>query len=236
MRYFDHDTEAGKNDLIVSLRLEHGSAAIDAYWTLLEYIYFYEKPFVLDENRAETKSVSHWLGIGFDVLKTYVESMIQLGLFVIVDCDSSGVCITSERAERNIARYQARAETARQNGSKGGRKPKRNRNKTQSVSKQNPGLTQSGGKGKGKGIESYSLSNSYAKGADAEKSAPLSDSEVFDWVDKNYPDEQSSFTQEAIANTLKHRQHQEELEAESVPCPPELKVYRGGGLCSTDTN
>ena len=48
----------------------------------------------------------------------------------------------SERAAKNIEAYQKRAKTARQNGAKGGRKPKANRTLTQSKPNPNPTLTQ----------------------------------------------------------------------------------------------
>ena len=36
MHSFDHNTHAADDDAIMALRLEHGGAAVDAYWTLLE--------------------------------------------------------------------------------------------------------------------------------------------------------------------------------------------------------
>jgi len=124
MRYFDHDTHAADDDAIMALRLEHGSVAIDCYWTLLEKMYRDESPLNLfgsnGETNMETKSVSHRLCIGCDELKKYVSAMLDLGLF-----NGSVENLFSDRAMKNIASYQARVETARQNGKKGGRKPTR---------------------------------------------------------------------------------------------------------------
>ena len=152
MRYFDHDTEACKDDLIMALRLEHGGAAVDAYWAILEYIYFYETALVFSSNRPETKSVLHWLVLDYETLKTYILTMEKLGLiFTEKDEENDAIIVHSERAKDNIERYQQRVETARQNGKKGGRKPKANRSKTKSVNLANPEKSKSGGKGKGKG-------------------------------------------------------------------------------------
>ena len=122
MRYFDHDTQAADDDRVMALRLRHGGAAVDCYWTLLEKMYRDERPVNLfgsdGETNVETESVSHRLCIGVETLKEYVSTMLQIGLF-----DGDMGCITSERALRNIEGYRARAETARQNGKKGGRKP-----------------------------------------------------------------------------------------------------------------
>lgn len=124
VRYFDHDTTAASDDLIMALRIEHGGAAVDCYWALLEKIHKDEAPLNLfgtdGETNAETKSVSHRLCIGSDELKTYVSAMLGLGLF-----EGTVENLTSRRAEKNIEAYQRKAETARHNGKSGGRKPKR---------------------------------------------------------------------------------------------------------------
>lgn len=123
MQYFDHDTHAADDDAIMALRLEHGGAAVDAYWTLLEKIYRDERPVNLfgtdGETNAETKSVAHRLCIGCDELMEYVAAMLEVGLL-----DGDVENLYSVRAMHNINAYQRRAETARENGKKGGRKPK----------------------------------------------------------------------------------------------------------------
>jgi len=142
MKYFDHDTDAGKDELIQALRLECGGAAVDAYWTILEAIYRDETDWVFSANRAETKSVSHWLGLGLDTFETYILKMAEVGLFSIEKDGENGYVIHSERAAENIAAYQKRAKAARQNGAKGGRKPKANRTLTKGKPKANQTLTQ----------------------------------------------------------------------------------------------
>ena len=54
MRYFDHDTTASKDDGIMALRCDHGSAAVDAYWAIIEKMYADEAPV----NRLGTSTVS----------------------------------------------------------------------------------------------------------------------------------------------------------------------------------
>lgn len=142
MRYFDHDTHAADDDAIMALRLEHGGAAVDCYWTLLEMMYRDEKPIELfdkpTENqggnqvgtKAVTKSVSHRLCIGSDTLFLYVSTMLELELL-----DGTVENLYSARAMRNIEAYRAKQETARQNGKKGGRKPSRKPKANQGGSK-----------------------------------------------------------------------------------------------------
>lgn len=137
MRYFNHDTNAASDDLVLQLRMEHGGAAIDAYWTILEYIYGEEQPLAFGENRRETKVVMHRLCVGFDTLEKYVKTMVDLGLLLSRKYrDDNYHLISSIRADEAIESYHARAETARQNGKKGGRprKPNANPDETQSVS------------------------------------------------------------------------------------------------------
>lgn len=118
MRYFDHDTGAASDDGIMALRIEHGGAAVDCYWTLLEKMYRDEAPINLSETNAETKSVCHRLCIGYETLETYVSTMLEYGLF-----EGGMESLYSTRAMLNITAYQQKCETARQNGKKGGRKP-----------------------------------------------------------------------------------------------------------------
>ena len=64
----------------------------------------------------------------------------------------------------------------------------------------------------------------YAGGAGAVKAAPHSGmitSDVFAWVDENYPDH--------IAEQLEHRAKEEQLKAASVPCPPDIAAKVKGG-------
>ena len=138
MLYFDHDTSAGDDDKIVVLRDEHGGAAVDAYWTVLERIYKDETDLVFGKNQVQTKALTRRLGLGFEQLQTFVNAFLDIGLFEDIATDeqhSQGLSVLhSKRAAENIAAYRERKETARRNGSKGGRKPKRNRTLTKSVS------------------------------------------------------------------------------------------------------
>ena len=126
MRYFDHDTTAASDDLIMALRLEHGGAAVDCYWAIIEQIYRDEQPAVIAENQPGTKALSVRLAIAYQVLETYVNTMISYGLLYIVENSENGcMYVTSKRAEENIKAYQAKCEKARLNGAKGGNKTKR---------------------------------------------------------------------------------------------------------------
>lgn len=200
MRYFDHDTTASRDYGITALRLEHGSQAVDCYWVLLEKIYEDEGAINLAETNAETKSVLHILGIGFEDLKTYVLTMVELGLF---EGDIS--CLTSERATANIDTYQKKQETARQNGKLGGRKPKQKPSRFSSGNQsRNQGACKKRKEKKGVGFDFTKPNATVLDGAGAEKTAPsTTEQEIFDEVDRLYSD--------------------------SVPCPQEILDKMKGG-------
>lgn len=133
MQYFNHDTTAASDDLLMALRLEHGGAAVDCYWTIIEQIYREERPAIIGENRPETKALSVRLAIAYQVLIEYVQTMISYGLLVAVEnLESDALVVTSTRAEANIKAYRDRCETARLNGAKGGRKSRRKATANQS--------------------------------------------------------------------------------------------------------
>lgn len=115
MLYFNHDTSASNDERISQLRLIHGGAAVDAYWYIVERVYKDEKPLVLFDNPAETKLVSYRLCVGFEVLETWVSTMIEIGLLK----NEKG--LTSDRIEANLKAYKLKSETAKTNGKKGGR-------------------------------------------------------------------------------------------------------------------
>ena len=150
MLYFDHDTSAADDDKIVVLRDEHGGAAVDAYWTVLERIYKDETDLVFGKNQVQTKALTRRLGLGFDELETFVNAFLEVGLLDDAATDEQrkdGIMVLhSRRAAKNIDEYNARKETARRNGSKGGRKPRANRTLTKSVTDHKPtgnqGLTE----------------------------------------------------------------------------------------------
>lgn len=124
MRYFDHDTGACSDDKIVVLRLECGGAAVDAYWSILETIYRTESALVLDGNQPSTKALCFRLGVGFEKLLEWCESMERIGLLAFgKDDETRAATAFSQRAMDNIDEYRRKCETARQNGKKGGRKP-----------------------------------------------------------------------------------------------------------------
>ena len=200
MRYFDHDTTASKDDEIMSLRMEHGSTAVDAYWMIIERIYLDEEPV----NLSALRPLSVWLAVGFDEVKTYVNTMISLGLLVVQNGGKNGEeLLTSARAEANIAAYQEKCKTARQNGRKGGRKPKRkadrNQEKTQSVP---IGLADAKLRKEKKGI-GYLYGNQIPSDsvAAADKTAPLSKAE---------------------RDRAEQHAHIDALEAAAVPCPEHI--------------
>lgn len=135
MKYFDHDVDAHKDDKIILLRKIHGGAAVDAYWTILEIIYRDETNLKTDikpnDNQAETKlkpngltAISFFLQVDENTLKTWIETMCELGLFSKKEGSNGHITIASSRATANINTYKARCETNRENGSKGGRPKK----------------------------------------------------------------------------------------------------------------
>ena len=121
MRYFDHDSMAGDDDKIVALRLEHGGAAVDAYWVILERIYRDETALDYFDNRHAKRTLCHCLNADVETLDSWVSTMLELTLFTL-DAENPKALV-SERAMSNIRAYQGKCETARQNGKKGGRKP-----------------------------------------------------------------------------------------------------------------
>ena len=150
MLYFNHDTQASKDDRIIALRSSMGGAAVDAYWTIIELIHRDETELVFGENQMLTKSVSAWLFTDEKTLMQWVEYMLEVGLLVLCDRTSESVVVTSERARGNIVAYQQKVETARENGKNGGRKPSKNRVGSTSVSKTNQDRTVSKRKSKSK--------------------------------------------------------------------------------------
>lgn len=134
MRYFDHDTTASSDDLILALRIEHGGAGVDCFWAVLEQIYREETEVVIDRNRPETKALCVRLMLDYETLESYVSTMCDIGLLEVRSDDGSGCkTVMSERAEQNIEAYKKKCEIARQNGSKGGRKPKRKPSRNQAA-------------------------------------------------------------------------------------------------------
>ena len=95
MKYFDHDTEAHKDDKIMLLRREFGGAAVDAYWTLLEVIYREETQLKPRENPFGFLSVSMFLLVDEKQLLEWVEGMAKYGLLeVSKDADGNIAAIS----------------------------------------------------------------------------------------------------------------------------------------------
>ena len=123
MQWFDHSSTAASDDKVMALRLEHpDSGAVDCYWAIVEKQYADERPVIFDETDAETKSLCHRLCIGYEVGCKYVETMISVGLLKRDESDERAVY--SVRAKESIEAYHRKCEVARENGKKGGRKPK----------------------------------------------------------------------------------------------------------------
>ena len=146
MLWFYHDTSASDDDKIMALRIDHGGAAVDAYWAILERIYRDETDLVFARNRAETKALTHRLALGFEDVETFVKAILDIGLLEDTASDderAQGIIrLHSERAFEAISEYSEKRETARRNAKKGGRKPKANQ-------------TQTGRKASGKRAQSY---------------------------------------------------------------------------------
>lgn len=104
------------------LRRLHGCGAVVAYWLIVEHIYKTEEPLNLIGSDKKTQLVRGWF-LGFldcsdSDLISWVETMLELDLLTQVN-DSGEV--SSGRIERELDKYHLKAETARQNGKKGGR-------------------------------------------------------------------------------------------------------------------
>ena len=180
MRYFDHDTTASGDDLILALRIEHGGAAVDCYWAILEQIYRDEKPSAIVRNRPETRALCARLALGFDTVLEYVSSMISYGLFDADETSDGGYeNVISKRAKANIEEYRKLCERNRANGQNGGRKPKRKPTGNRTATQTETDSDASGGDKKRKekkvlGFDKQNPNTDAEHGADAGKPAPRS--------------------------------------------------------------
>ena len=204
MRYFSHDTNASSDELMIQLRLEHGLEAVAVYWVILETLYSEEKPLVFGENQRETKSVLYRLGLGFEQVKKYVETMVEIGLLISRKSrENNFELISSLRANEHIEAYHVKAEVARQNGKKGGRPKKADSNLSKtdvgfsSVSKKNQSEKLTKTKTKSIGFDKQNL---YYASSSAQKSAA------------------------ALAKTEEAREQHEQLVRQAIPCPEEIKA------------
>lgn len=146
MQWFKHDVGAFKSEQIQALRVSAGGAAVDVYYALVEEIYENEGPLTLAENQVKTRSVLHGLCLGWVGFLKMLESIAECDLLVVdYTTDEHGkqlVTVASRRATRELDEIDKRAETARQNGKKGGRPKKKNPDKTQQKPRANPDITQ----------------------------------------------------------------------------------------------
>lgn len=176
MEYFNHDTTAGGDDKIIALRLEDGGAAVDAFWCILEQIYRDETALDIFGNQHVLRSVSHRLAVDSETLKKWISTMLEIGLLETDENDPNK--ITSARAMSNINAYKAKSETARQNGKKGGRKPKEKANANQSGNRTLTDAKTQGKANKNKikdiGLHKVNLISVGENGASAANAAPFS--------------------------------------------------------------
>jgi len=175
MDYFAHDTKAMSDDKLLALRIDKGLEAVAVYWCVIEKIYADEKPFEVSETNVEARSVLLRLGVGFDVLSEYVFHMCEIGL--LERCGEDGKSVMSERARKHIENLETKRETARQNGKKGGRKPKAKKSGNQRKTKVGSNGEPKSASYKtlnGIGFDKQNLIPSASDGADAEEAAPPS--------------------------------------------------------------
>lgn len=205
MKYFDHDTEAYKDDKIVLLRQECGGAAIDAYWTLLEVIYRDETEIKPTENRFGFASVCFFLGCSEEQLNEWIEAMVKYGLLDKTEDENGTVSITSPRAEETINGYRDRCSKNKANGGKGGR-PKKTpvQNGRTENSKTDPKPNENREETEGEPSQKQTKPNRGDKEKEKEKEKennkpPISPSDVFDDIaSDDYADNFASFSKEVL--------------------------------------
>lgn len=172
MLYFNHDTNASRSPDLTAMRSDKGSGAVDAYWMIVELIHENETALVFGENQILTKAVSSWLATNAETLMDWIDYMVEIGLLVRTDNPDGSFSVTSSRAKANIAAYHQKAETARQNGKKGGRKPKQNQGETNPVSNGKPPAKLSKSKSKSKSKEESESYNPSLNQTPSDKSKP----------------------------------------------------------------
>ena len=227
MRYFDHDTTASKDDGIMALRCEHGSAAVDAYWAIIEKMYADEAPV----NRLGTKPLTVWLAVGFEQLQTYIDGMIEHGLLECDGCDPD--MVYSARVMDNIAAYQAKCETARQNGKKGGRKPTRKPNANRVGSDAETARKADAKLRKEKKGMGFDKQNPIPGASVAGGEDPAPHGAVIDWAFDD-PDRMPTVTDprhdRAATEAAKRRAEAEAMDASAVDCPEHVMAQAMAAL------
>jgi uncharacterized phage protein (TIGR02220 family) len=124
MHYYQHNIADYRKDTAHLTLLEHG-----IYRQLMDTYYLDEKP-------IETQSVIRRLSIKTEEEAKALNNVLN-DFFTLSEC---GNFHSKKRCDEEIIKYQAKAESARVNGQKGGR-PKKPR-KTQPVILANPNITQ----------------------------------------------------------------------------------------------
>lgn len=109
MFYFEHSSTAATDPKIMDLRLQHGGAAIDAYWYLVERMH-HDESWICVSNANALRVVCHALCTTQEELLKWVDAMVEVGLFCY---DETGEFIYSERADENIKAYEEKREKAR---------------------------------------------------------------------------------------------------------------------------
>lgn len=108
MQYFDHSTAASSDERIVSLRLECGGAAVDAYWYFVEQMHRGERPVCIG-NASAMRVHCHALCTDEESVRKWLEAMFST---MLLKADDDGKYVVSERAEKNIEAYRAKREKA----------------------------------------------------------------------------------------------------------------------------
>lgn len=205
MHYYQHNIADYRKDTAHLTLLEHG-----IYRQLMDTYYLDEKP-------IETQSVIRRLSIKTEEEAKALNNVLN-DFFTLSEC---GNFHAKKRCDEEIIKYQAKAESARVNGQKGGR-PKKPR-KTQSVILANPNITQP----KANSLTNKPLTNKPIKNKD--KSKPLAKANpdnvtaIFNyWLNvMNKPSALTKLTPKrvtAIKNRLKDGYTPEQIKAAIVGC------------------
>lgn len=110
MQYFNHDTDASKDEKILALRIQEGGAAVDAYWYLIEKMH-YEESSLCISNAAVMRAHCAVLCTDLETLKGWIKACIDVELFSYAEDENY---IISDRVDANIGGYHNRKEQAAQ--------------------------------------------------------------------------------------------------------------------------
>lgn len=110
MQYFNHDTDASKDEKILALRIQEGGAAVDAYWYLIEKMH-YEESSLCVSNAAVMRAHCAVLCTDLETLNRWIKACIEVELFNYTEDENH---IISDRVDANIGGYHNRKEQAAQ--------------------------------------------------------------------------------------------------------------------------